>query len=111
MKTLNIGMVGYGFMGRTHSNAFLRVNNFFDIPYRPVLKTVCARSPERARAFAEKWGYSSVETDWRALVIRMNLNPVIVKFRPGLNYQNWHLVCSLACGVARAGQFPCSCPS
>src|SRR5207237_1228146 len=68
MKTLNIGMVGYGFMGRTHSNAFLKVNNFFDIPYRPVLRTVCARNPERARAFAENWGYSSVQTDWRALV-------------------------------------------
>src|ERR1041385_795696 len=68
MKTLNIGMVGYGFMGRTHSNAFSRVNNFFDIPYRPVLKTVCARNPEGARAFGERWGYASVETDWRELV-------------------------------------------
>src|SRR5690242_6323760 len=68
MKTLNIGMVGYGFMGRTHSNAFLKVNNFFDVAYRPVLKTVCARNAERTRAFAEKWGYSSAETDWRALV-------------------------------------------
>ena len=68
MKTLNIGMVGYGFMGRTHSNAFLKVNNFFDLPYRPVLKTVCARNADRARAFAEKWGYASVESDWRALV-------------------------------------------
>jgi myo-inositol 2-dehydrogenase/D-chiro-inositol 1-dehydrogenase len=68
MKTLNVGMIGYGFMGRTHSNAFLKVNNFFDLPYRPVLKTVCARNAERARAFADKWGYSSVETDWQALV-------------------------------------------
>ena len=68
MKTLNIGMVGYGFMGRTHSNAFLKVNNFFDVPYRPVLKTICARNTERAKSFAEKWGYSSVEADWRALV-------------------------------------------
>src|SRR3954454_13990720 len=68
MKTLNIGMVGYGFMGRTHSNAFLSVNNFFDLPYRPVLKTICARNADRVRAFAENWGYASIETDWRALV-------------------------------------------
>src|ERR1051325_9294563 len=68
MKTLNIGMVGYGFMGRTHSNAFLKVNNFFDIPYRPVLKTICARNAERVRAFADRWGSSSVEPNWRALV-------------------------------------------
>ena len=39
MKKLNIGMVGYGFMGRTHSNAFRKANHFFDLPYEPVLKT------------------------------------------------------------------------
>ena len=65
MKKLNIGMIGYGFMGRTHSNAFSQVNHFFDVPYQPVLKTVCARNAERAQAFAAKWGYESVETDWR----------------------------------------------
>ncbi len=42
-KPLNIGMVGYGFMGRTHSNAFSQVNHFFDVPFRPVLKATCAR--------------------------------------------------------------------
>src|SRR5437667_1886566 len=68
MKKLNIGMVGYGFMGRTHSNAFLKVTNFFDVPYQPVLKTICARNGERARFFAGKWGYQNVETDWRKLV-------------------------------------------
>ena len=61
-------MVGYGFMGRTHSNAFAQVNHFFDVPYQPVLKTICARNVERARGFAEKWGYQSVETDWRNVV-------------------------------------------
>jgi myo-inositol 2-dehydrogenase/D-chiro-inositol 1-dehydrogenase len=68
MKELNIGLVGYGFMGRTHSNAFLKVGNFFDVPYRPVLKTICARNTDRAQAFASKWGYQSVETEWRRLV-------------------------------------------
>ena len=68
MKNLNIGMIGYGFMGRTHSNAFAQVSHFFDVPYLPVLKTVCARNRARAEAFAQKWGYESVETDWRKLV-------------------------------------------
>ncbi len=68
MQKLNIGMVGYGFMGRTHSNAFSQVNHFFDVPYQPVLKAVCARNAERAEAFAARWGYESVETDWRRLV-------------------------------------------
>src|SRR4051794_34171786 len=68
MKRLNIGMIGYGFMGRTHSNAFSQVNHFFPLPYQPVLKTLCARNPDRAREFAGKWGYESVEADWRKLV-------------------------------------------
>jgi len=68
MKTVNIGMVGYGFMGRTHSNAFRKVVNFFDLPCRPVLKTVCARNADRAKAFAVQWGYESSVTDWRQLV-------------------------------------------
>ena len=56
-KPLNIGLVGYGFMGRTHSNAFAQVNQFFDLEYRPVLKAVCARDAAKAAAFAEQWGY------------------------------------------------------
>jgi predicted dehydrogenase len=75
-KPLNIGLVGYGFMGRTHSNAYKRVNDFFDVEYRPVLKAVCGRSAEGARAFAEKWGYESSETDWRALVGRKDIDAI-----------------------------------
>ena len=73
-KTLNIGLVGYGFMGRTHSNAFLQAPRFFDLPYKPVLKAVCARNPARAASFAENWGYEAVETDWRALVARSDID-------------------------------------
>ena len=42
-KPLNIGMIGYGFMGRAHSNAYCKVNHFFDLQHRPVLKAACAR--------------------------------------------------------------------
>ena len=41
-KQLNIGLVGYGFMGRAHSNAYHRVNQFFDVAYQPVLKALAA---------------------------------------------------------------------
>ena len=54
-KELRIGMIGYGFMGRTHSNGFKRVNDFFDLKYRPVLKAVCGRSADKTKAFAEQW--------------------------------------------------------
>jgi len=68
MKKLNIGLVGYGFMGRTHSNAFRQAPQYFKLPYQPVLKTICARNADRAQAFAANWGYESAETDWRRLV-------------------------------------------
>jgi predicted dehydrogenase len=74
MKKLNVGLIGYGFMGRTHSNAFRKVNNFFDLEYKPVLKAICARDGEKASAFAKKWGYESVETDWRKLVERDDID-------------------------------------
>src|SRR3982751_7147598 len=74
MKTLNIGLVGYGFMGRTHSNAFHQAPHFFPLPAKPVLKAVCARNAERAQAFAGNWGYESVETDWRKLVERKDID-------------------------------------
>ena len=75
-KPLNIGLVGCGFMGRTHSNGYKRVNDFFDLEYRPVLKAACGRNEEAARAFAEKWQYESVETDWRVLVARDDIDAV-----------------------------------
>ena len=58
-KPLRIGLIGYGFMGRTHSNAFRKVPNFFDLKYEPQLAAVCARNKDRAEAFAEQWGYES----------------------------------------------------
>ena len=75
-KNLNIGLVGYGFMGRTHSNAYCKVNNFFDLEYRPKLKAVCGRSSENAKAFAENWGYESIETDWKALIARDDIDAI-----------------------------------
>lgn len=67
-KQLRVGMVGYGFMGRTHSNAYKRLNDFFPVQHRPVLKAVCARDSGKAKQFADNWGYERVETDWRKLV-------------------------------------------
>jgi predicted dehydrogenase len=76
MKNLNIGLIGYGFMGRAHSNAFRKVANFFDLEYRPVLKAVCARDPDKVKAFATRWGYESFETDWRKLLAREDIDLV-----------------------------------
>jgi predicted dehydrogenase len=75
-RPLNIGMIGYGFMGRAHSNAYSKVNHFFDLQYQPVLKAICARDEAKAKAFAATWGYESVETDWRKLVARKDIDAI-----------------------------------
>jgi predicted dehydrogenase len=76
-KTLNIGLIGGGFMGRTHSNGYNRIRNFFpDLEYTPVLKAVCFRNETKLKAFAEQWGYESTETDWRKLIERDDIDAV-----------------------------------
>src|SRR6186713_816732 len=76
MKELRIGLVGYGFMGRTHSNAYLQAPRFFDLPWKPVLKAVAARNEERVKKFAANWGYESYVTDWRELVSRKDIDVI-----------------------------------
>ena len=96
-KQLNVGLVGYGFMGRTHSNAFLQAPRFFDLPYQPVLKAVCARNPERAAAFAENWGYQSVESNWQDLVARPDIDLIDIA-----SPNNTHA--EIAIAAAKAGK-------
>ena len=76
-KQLRIGLIGTGFMGRTHSNGYNRVDNFFpELQYSPVLKAVCSRNKEKVQAFADQWGYESIETDWKALIARNDIDAV-----------------------------------
>jgi myo-inositol 2-dehydrogenase/D-chiro-inositol 1-dehydrogenase len=96
-KKLNIGLVGYGFMGRTHSNAFLQTPRYFDVPYEPVLKAVCARNADRVKSFAANWGYESIETDWRALVERKDIDLVDIA-----SPNDTHV--DIAVAAARAGK-------
>ena len=77
MTELRIGMIGYGFMGRAHTNAYKRVSDFFpELKYKPVLQAVCGRNKENATAFANQWGYASVETDYNALLSRDDIDAV-----------------------------------
>jgi predicted dehydrogenase len=76
-KTLNIGLIGGGFMGRTHSNGYKRIPNFFpELEYTPVLKAVCFRNEAKLKSFADQWGYESTETDWRKLIEREDIDAV-----------------------------------
>ncbi len=76
-KELRIGLIGCGFMGRTHSNGYNRVPNFFpDLEHRPVLKAACCRTEDKVKAFADQWGFESYETDWKNLVKREDIDAV-----------------------------------
>jgi len=76
-KELRIGMIGYGFMARTHTNGYRKVSNFFpELNYQPVLKTVCGRTREKVDAFAAQWGYESAETDWKKVIERDDIDAV-----------------------------------
>ena len=96
-KPLNIGLIGYGFMGRTHSNAYKRVNDFFDLEYRPTLKAVCGRDVEKVSEFASQWQYESVETDWKALIKRDDIDAIDI-----CTPNNMHA--EIAIAAAKAGK-------
>ena len=96
-KPLNVGMIGYGFMGRAHSNAYRRVGNFFDLEYQPVLKAACGRNRQKTTAFAETWGYESIETDWKKLVARPDVDAIDICVPNDLHME-------IAIAAARAGK-------
>jgi predicted dehydrogenase len=75
--TINVGLVGYKFMGKAHSNAYRQVAHFFpDVARRPVLHTLCGRDAAAARAAADLLGWANVETDWRTMVARDDIGLV-----------------------------------
>jgi predicted dehydrogenase len=77
MPKLNIGLIGGGFMGRAHTNAYKRVSDFFpELAYQPVLKAICDHNEATCRRFAGQWGYASTETDWHKLVERADIDVV-----------------------------------
>ncbi len=84
-------------MGRTHSNAHRKVNNFFNLEYKPVLKAICDNNEEKAKAFAEQWGYESIETDYKKLVAREDIDLIDI-----CAPNNLHL--ELASAAAKAGK-------
>lgn len=76
-KQLRIGLIGCGFMGRTHSNGYNRINNFFpELAFTPVLQAACARNETKVKSFAAQWGFASYETDWKKLVAREDIDAI-----------------------------------
>ncbi|MCF6286082.1 MAG: Gfo/Idh/MocA family oxidoreductase [Candidatus Hydrogenedentes bacterium] len=73
-KEVNVAVVGASFMGKTHSNAWRKVDMFFDAPVKPVMKVLCDKEQSLLDANAEKWGWQESSTDWKALLERDDID-------------------------------------
>ena len=101
MKTVNVALIGQGFMGRSHSNAWGQVAKFFRPPLRPVMHTVFGQPEENPQAFADNWGWQNASTDWQKTVNSPEIGLVDV-VTP--NYMH----APVAKAAVAAGK-PCSC--
>ena len=97
MSEVNVGLIGYKFMGKAHSNAYKSVGMFFPLKNRVVMKAICGRDPQGVRQAAEAYGWESVETDWKRLIQRKDIDVVDIS-TPG----NLHRTMAIA--AARAGK-------
>lgn len=76
MRELNVGMIGYKFMGKAHSNAYARVNMFFDADMQVNRKVICGRDEAGVKAAMDKFGWQDYETDWRKMIARPDVDVV-----------------------------------
>src|SRR5271155_1513308 len=94
---LNVAMIGSGFIGKVHSNAFRQVGHFFDIPYDVRLQVICGRDRAKLDAAASRWGWSETETDWRKVIARKDIDAVDIAVPNALH-------CAIAIAAAEAGK-------
>src|SRR5499427_2123742 len=67
-KTLRVGLIGYGFMGKAHSNAWRQVPHFFPLKARVEMHTVCGRDRSRVESARGQLGWQFAATDWREVI-------------------------------------------
>ena len=105
-KVLNVAMIGGGFMGKAHSNAWKKVNTFFDAPFKVNLKVIVGSST-RLEGFAENWGYEEVSYDWREVVKRPDIDIIDIGTPTYMHKEmaveaaknGKHIVCEKPCGM------------
>lgn len=94
---LGVGIVGYSFMGKAHSQAWRTLNAAFDVPYDVDMAAICGRNQDNVKAAADTLGWREYETDWRRLVDREDVQLVDVS-TPGNNHRE------VAVGALEAGK-------
>jgi predicted dehydrogenase len=78
MRELRIALLGQGFMGKAHSNAYCQVQHFYDCPYRIRRRLLCGRDQSSLAAMADRWGWEETTTDWRSAIERADIDAVDV---------------------------------
>ncbi len=101
---LNVALIGTGFMGRAHSNAWMSVNKFFDVPRHVVMHTVCGSDLAQAEAFAERWGWQHATADVGAVAADDEIDLVDVTTPNDLHRA--HATAALAAGKHVACEKP-----
>lgn len=96
-KQYNVGLIGYQFMGKAHSNAYRQVNRFFDLPAEVHMHTICGRNEANVSKAAANFGWTNYATDWRAVVENPEIDIIDVA-TPG----NTHA--EIAIAAAKAGK-------
>jgi predicted dehydrogenase len=94
---LRIALLGQGFMGKAHSNAYCQAGHFFDLPYRLHRTLLCGRDATSLAAMADRWGWESTSTDWRSAIARDDIDVVDIAL-PN------HLHAPAAIAAAEAGK-------
>lgn len=95
--TIGVGLVGYKFMGKAHSNAFLKVNKFFKPKIKPVMRAICGRHEKEVINVQQNWGWETYETDWKKLIKRDDIHLVDIS-----TPNDTH--CEIAIEAAKAGK-------
>jgi predicted dehydrogenase len=96
-KPINVGIIGYKFMGKAHSNAWKKAPLFFDVPSQPILKVACGRNQALLSEFAQTWGWEEMEADWQKLVARADIDIIDIALPQQLHYD-------VAIAAAKAGK-------
>jgi len=97
MDPLNVALIGYKFMGRSHSNAYRQVKAFFDVPYDPVMAVLCGRDENAVKVAAAQLGWNEVMTDWREVVKRDDIGLIDISTPGDTHYD-------IAMAAAEAGK-------
>jgi predicted dehydrogenase len=97
MRTVNVALIGYAFMGKAHSNGWRQVAPFFSPRLTPHLKVIVGRTPRKVREAARSYGWEESATDWRDVVGRDDIDIVDI-VTPGDSHAE------IAIAAARAGK-------